>query len=240
MRGSDFTYLARIDIDMNDLDIGTKGRDFASGPIVEPHPGGNQQVAGFEGHIRITCCVHTQHADGPGVIGRHVAQTHEGHGGGNAALFRQLHHACTGAGVNHATAHVENGTLGGVDISSGTLDVHHVKARSGVGLSGFGKAGKRGHLVLDVLGDIDEHRSWTARAGNAKEASAVRLASAGLQVAESGVMAIVIDDEKGVKIRLLGIVSQRVPANIDHLAAGTTDHGMRRCYIPFRGRPNLA
>lgn len=62
----------------------------------------------------------------------------------------------------------------------------------------------------------------------------MRLPIVGLEIAQPVVMAIAVDDEKWVEIRILGVVAQGVAVHIDDLAAGTGDHGMRRRRIPFR------
>ena len=86
------------------------------------------------------------------------SQTHQRHGGRNAALLRQLRDQGCGAGMDDTSANVEDRPGRSVDQGCGRGQLGQRQCRSWIGTADLRPGLKLDHLVLDILGHVEQHR----------------------------------------------------------------------------------
>ena len=154
----------RVDIDMDLARAWREGVELAGDPVVEARADGHHDVAVMHGVVGLEAAVHAQHAQPLVVRGREGAQAHQGRGhrrAGQGGEFPQQG-GSPGAGIDHAPAGVEDGPAGTGDHLRRLGDPGRVAlgARAVVvGMHHLARPLVGGLAELDVLGDVDDHRS---------------------------------------------------------------------------------
>ena len=157
---------------MDDLGLGSEPGDLAGHAIVEARTEGDQQVAALHRCDRGGVAMHPGHPERQPVV---VGERPPGHQRGHDMDVGQLGESAQflgGARLEDAATHVQHGTTRLEDQPRRFTD------HPGVALDGRAvprqRCGDVGvgwpvplHLGLqDVLGDIDQHRSWTSGGGD--------------------------------------------------------------------------
>ena len=153
---------------MNDLGVWREGVYLAGDAVIETCAKSNQQIRVSDSHIGVIGAVHTEHSQRERVPRRETGHTHQGRRNRGLKSFRQLHQFSVSISQSRTTTNVEHGLLGREHHLDSFFDHAHVAAESGfvaaqfnlVGIFEFG----RGHL--DILGQIDDHRTGPTGPGN--------------------------------------------------------------------------
>ena len=161
--------LRGVDVDVDDPPVLGELAELARHPVVEPDAEGEQEVGLVDRVVRVDRPVHAEHAEAEIMVRRHRAQPLQGHGDRDARLVDELAQLFRRPRGDHAAAAVEDG-------SPALLD------RLGDRADGLGRGRRRQAIagevhrdvvirvrdggVLDVLGDVDQHRAGAAGRGD--------------------------------------------------------------------------
>ena len=159
--------LRGIDVDVHDGGALRERLELTRHAIVEAHAEGEQEVARVDGVVGVDGAVHAEHVEAQGIARRVATKTHEGVGDGDARRLDELLEL--GGGVEAAAAGVHDGTLRLLDHVEHLL---HLRRGGGRGEAAevavqahLGPPVRHRHLLLDILGDVDEHGAGTAGGG---------------------------------------------------------------------------
>jgi hypothetical protein len=161
---ADFCF---VDIHVDHPGPGREGGEFSRGPVVEPRPQGDQEIAFGDGPVRRPGTVHAQHPQVEGILRREGSQGEQG-GGHRYALFpgevRQGFRRGSPGGA--AGARVDDRPLGPGHLGGDAL------YRFGTGFRRFDPPARFGPPVegapfgLDVLGHVHDDRSRPSGPGD--------------------------------------------------------------------------
>ncbi len=161
----------RVDINVNDFAWnGGKIFGITDHAIVKTGANGDQYVAILHGQVGLIGAVHAGHTYKLFVAGLECAQTHQGIGCWRTNPLYQTSQFSRGITQNNTTAGIDHGALGFQNHLHGFFDLPLVTLDHRVVRAHFDWLGviKRGFVNGDVFGDINQHRAWTACAGNVK------------------------------------------------------------------------
>ena len=133
-------------------------------------PDGQENVAVGDAHVGLEGPVHPQHAEKKRVVAGEPAEAHQGGGDGDGHLLGQGEELFVGVGDDHAAPGVDHGLLGLRQQVEGFLDLSGVPLVRGVVPShfDFGGVAEFGAVGDDVLGEVHQHRSRPAGAGDVR------------------------------------------------------------------------
>ena len=157
-----------VDVDVDLLGIGRKGREPAGHPVVEPGADIDHHVAVMHRHVGLVHAMHSHHAQKLRVGSRKGAEAHEGQRAGIAGEPDELAKELGGArpGIDHAAAAIEQRALGLGHQLDRRLDQLRVALELGVVALVLDRRAAA-VLVLgleDVLRQVDDDRSGPAAA----------------------------------------------------------------------------
>ncbi len=158
----------RVDVDVNDLPVLGELAHLARDAIVETDTEGEQQVGVIDGIVRVDGAVHAEHLQAQIVLGRKAAQPVQGQGDRNASTFGEFLQRRRGARGDDAAATVDDRPLRSAKLGDHALEflpgglpgrivARQVHRRVPVG---------NNRIVLQILGDVDDHGAGPARAGD--------------------------------------------------------------------------
>ena len=181
---------------MDNRCVGAEMGDLAGYPIIEPRADRDQRIGFVHRHVRLIGAMHAEHTDKLLVGARIRTQTHQGAGDRKSQHPHQFHQLFVGVVQDHAAAGVEDRFFRRQHQVDRLFDLPQMTLHNRV---------VRAHLHLfrvaewdlyvgigDILGDIDHHRSGTARSRQVK-----RLAESGGNVAYVFDQKIVLDTGAG-------------------------------------------
>ena len=78
----------RVDVDMDDLCMGSEGIRFTGYPVIEPHANGEQAVTFRDGKVCVFRAMHTEHPQVERMIAGDAPDTHERGGDRDTQLLQ--------------------------------------------------------------------------------------------------------------------------------------------------------
>mmetsp|Transcript_25362 Transcript_25362/g.80244 ORF Transcript_25362/g.80244 Transcript_25362/m.80244 type:complete len:427 (+) Transcript_25362:2029-3309(+) len=163
--------LSGVDVDVADRRARGEALELAGDAVVKAHPKGEEQIGLVDRVVGVHRAVHAEHAERRRpeclLVARHRPQAHEGRGHRNAVCAGKLGDFLSSA--VGATANVEHGALRLGDLVDDWAELGGGGRRRQAGdVAGKGHGELpvgHVHLLLDVLGDVNQHRAWAARGG---------------------------------------------------------------------------
>jgi hypothetical protein len=131
--------------------------------VVEADAEGQEQVRLVEQAVRVARAVHAQHAQEQRVVGREGAEPHQRRGDRDRLASGQAHQVGTGVGAHRPAADVEHRPLRRADHRHQLGHPRGAGCSGGRGAAGLGPGLDLDLLRLNVLRDVDQHRTGPAR-----------------------------------------------------------------------------
>ena len=163
---------SRVDLKMNHPSPGGEGVELAGHAIVETRSHSNEQVTVSDREIGVSGAVHTEHAQRQWVVFIKGPLPHECCGHGELIALRQHHQTVVSGSRDSPTTHIQQGTVGRLDQRKRVSNCREIRRWSGSETGRNHRARLNGLVVelllSDILGDIDQHRTWTPRCSDMK------------------------------------------------------------------------
>ena len=153
---------------MNDRSVLAELLDLACHPVVEADADSQQKIGLVHRVVGVNGAMHAEPFEGEVVILGEATDSHQGGGHGDLGTLRKLLEFLGSIRRDHASAAVDHRLLGGGDQTEHFLKgdligpAHGVVAAQGDALG----EDRLGRLVLDILGNIDQHRPRTPTLGD--------------------------------------------------------------------------
>ena len=160
--------LRGVDLDVNDPAMLGKLTELAGDPIVKSNAQGQEKVGLVDGIIRVDRAVHAEHIERQIMVARNRPQTVHRHRDRNAGLGGEIAQLPRGARRHHSSAAIDDWPRAALDRRENLLDsLGRRGRRNPVSGQRHGDIviGIRNHGVLDVLGNVDQHRPRSAGPG---------------------------------------------------------------------------
>src|SRR5579859_797412 len=161
--------LGGVDVEMDDPGLFGVFVEAAGDAIVEAHADGDEHVAIVCEEVGAVVAVHAEHPDVQWMIGRECAEAEEGPGRGDTAFFDEGPEFLFRLTEDDALAEEDEGAFSLVYQCGGFCDVFLTDDgfwAIAADMFAFGIAFVVEFLDLGVLGDVDEHGSGAAAAGD--------------------------------------------------------------------------
>src|SRR5438034_8618641 len=163
-----FADLRRVDVDVDDLGLWGETGKFAARAIVHAHADRYDQVRVVDGVVAVHPAVHAQKPEGQRVILGEAGDAQQRRHDRDLRLLGKAAQLVPGAREQDALAGDDHRAARALDQARGFLDLAHVRLERGLVPGQVDASWILGPLDFrqqDVLGHVDVHRTWAARAG---------------------------------------------------------------------------
>ena len=161
--------LGRVELDVDLLCVLRVGLEVARHAVIEAHADGDDQIGLLNCLVDPGLAVHAHHAEVERVGRWETAEAQEGAGHRNVCLFDEVHQRLGRLRLDHAVPREDDRALGRLDEVDRVLEllsqwriIGAVAGEHDVVVAPLEHAA----LLLRVLGDVDDDRPGTARAGD--------------------------------------------------------------------------